>query len=387
MALSTKQQLILTKAKEGHSLLILGQSGTGKSHLVKEIARGLLLDGKSVSVTATTGIASLNVGGQTVHSWSGIADGRFTDEEIVSRLDTDENFKKYKENILTTHCVIIDEISMLSMKLFDQIEYICRKFLDNSIVFGGMQVIAVGDFFQLPPVPDNLKNDRGDYCFKSEAFTKIFCHKFILTDVLRQHQPDFIKAINDVSRGDLPRDTHDLLLRLSRPLPPGPEPVRLSARNFDCFMYNAMKLIDLDGDEIIYNSVDEGDVSKLEKLSVPKKLHLKIGCHVMLLKILSVKLVNGLRGTVIRIANNNVTVNFLGGSNSESLITDLRPESFLLYSCSDGKVVASRQQYPPVLGIQHHYPQIPRFDLAKSGSGCQQYFCSRSTWRCNWKGY
>ena len=66
----------------------------------------------------------------------------------------------------------------------------------------------------------------------------------------------------------------------------------------------------------------------------------------MLLKNLSVKLVNGLRGTVIRIANNNVTVNFLGGSNSESLITDLRPESFLLYSCSDGKVVASRQQYP-----------------------------------------
>ena len=107
-----------------------------------------------------------------------------------------------------------------------------------------------------------------------------------------------------------------------------------------------MKLIDLDGDEIIYNSVDEGDVSKLEKLSVPKKLHLKIGCPVMLLKNLSVKLVNGLRGTVIRIANNNVTVNFLGGSNSESLITDLRPESFLLYSCSDGKVVASRQQYP-----------------------------------------
>ena len=59
-ALSTTQPLILTKAKEGHSLLILGQSGTGKSHLVKEIARG-----KSVAVTATTGIASLNVGGQT----------------------------------------------------------------------------------------------------------------------------------------------------------------------------------------------------------------------------------------------------------------------------------------------------------------------------------
>ena len=112
---------------------------------------------------------------------------------------------------------------MLSMKLFDLIENICRKFLDNSIVFGGMQVIAVGDFF-LPPVSDNLKNDRGDYCFKYEALTKIFCHKFILTDVLRQHQPDFIKAINDVSRG-IYQEIH-MIFCLDLVLPPGPEPVR-----------------------------------------------------------------------------------------------------------------------------------------------------------------
>lgn len=346
MALTATQQLILENVKNGHSLLVLGQSGTGKSYLVKEIARALAHDRKTVSITATTGIASLNVGGQTVHSWSGIADGRFTNEDLVFRLNTDENFKKYKNNILTTSCLIIDEISMLSMKLFDQIEYICRKILKNDIVFGGMQVIAVGDFFQLPPVPDFLKNDSGDYCFKSEAFTKIFCHKFILSEVLRQHQPDFIKAINDVSRGDLPKETHDLLHRLSRPLPPGPEPIRLCARNFDCFMYNAMKLIDLEGDEIVYNSVDEGDMSKLEKLSVPKKLHLKIGCPVMLLKNLSVKLVNGLRGTVTGLSKNNVTVNFSGGPNSENVITNFKPETFLLYSCTDGKVVASRQQYP-----------------------------------------
>ena len=73
-----------------------------------------------------------------MHSWSGIADGRFTDKEIVSRLDTDENSIKYKENIKTTHCVIIDEIPMISMKLFDQTEFICSKIWDNSIVFGGM---------------------------------------------------------------------------------------------------------------------------------------------------------------------------------------------------------------------------------------------------------
>ena len=269
---------------------------------------------------------------------------------------------------------------MLSMKLFEEIEYVYRKFLDNSIVFGGIQVIAVGDFFRLPPMSQTiLKTIRVTTVLNLKLLPKFFATSLFLQM--------FYANISLISLRKLRiyQEIHMIFcLDLVVPYHQVQSLFRLSARNFDCFMYNAMKLIDLDGDEIIYNSVDEGDVSKLEKLSVPKKIHLKIGCPVMLLKNLSVKLVNGLRGTVIRIANNNVTVNFLGGSNSESLITDLRPESFLLYSCSDGKVVASRQQYPPVLGIQHHYPQIPRFDLAKSGSGCQQYFCSRSTWRCNW---
>ncbi|KAJ8311488.1 hypothetical protein KUTeg_010843 [Tegillarca granosa] len=275
MALTKTQQEILDKAKEGHSLLILGQSGTGKSYLVKEISRILSREGKAVSITASTGIASLNVNGQTIHSWSGIGDGRFSNDEIIYKINTDEHFKKYKSNILATNCLIIDEISMLSLKLFDQIEYICRNIVQVILYLA-------------------------------------------------------------VYKGDLPRETHDLLCRLGRPLPPGPEPIRLCARTFDCFMYNAMKLIDLDADEIVYNAVDDGDVSKLEKLPVPKTLHLKTGCPVMLLKNLSVKLVNGLRGTVTGMSSNGVTVNFIG-SNSENLTTNLKPELFSVYSCNDGK--------------------------------------------------
>ena len=122
---------------------------------------------------------------------------------------------------------------MLSRKLFEQLEFICRNILNSSYIFGGLQVIVVGDFFQLPPVPDELKMDPGEYCFSSPVFQKFFGHKFVLTTVMRQHQEDFVKAINDVSRGELLDDTHNLIRRLSRNLPPGEDPIRLCARNFD----------------------------------------------------------------------------------------------------------------------------------------------------------
>ncbi|CAG2191642.1 unnamed protein product [Mytilus edulis] len=104
---------------------------------------------------------------------------------------------------------------------------------------------------------------------------------------MRQYQDDFIHAINDVSRGDLPENTLNLIKRLSRHLPPGEDPIRLCARNCDCFIYNACKLMDMDGEEFDFCALDEGDVSKLERTPVPQHLHIKLGCPVMLLKNLS----------------------------------------------------------------------------------------------------
>lgn len=350
MALTNSQQEILSRVLEQHSLVVLGQSGTGKSYLIKEIAKQLKKCGKSVQITATTGIASLNIGGKTIHSWSGIGDGRYTNNTLLNKLENNEHYQVYKNNIKSTDCLIIDEISMLSMKLFEQLEFVCRNIANKHMLFGGIQVIAVGDFFQLPPVPDNLKLDPGEYCFKSSLFCKIFCHKFILYEVMRQHQPDFIKAINDVARGDMPEDTLNLLTRLKRPLPPGDEPIRLCARNFDCFIYNACRLMDLEDDETVYNAIDEGNVTKLEKNPAPNELHLKVGCPVMLLKNLSEKLVNGLRGTVQTLNKDSVIVQFTS-MNSEPHTVELKPEPFTVFSSLDNKVIATRRQIPICLAF------------------------------------
>ncbi|KAL3836128.1 hypothetical protein ACJMK2_021579 [Sinanodonta woodiana] len=112
----------------------------------------------------------------------------------------------------------------------------------------------------------------------------VFGHKIVLDEVIRQDELDFIKAINDVSKGEIPEDTKNLILRLQRPLPPGDDPIRLCGRNFDCDIFNACKLMEMDGVSKCYQSIDE-DVNKLcSKMCVPKLLHLKIGCPVMLVK-------------------------------------------------------------------------------------------------------
>lgn len=89
---------------------------------------------------------------------------------------TDEYYLKCK-NIFKTDVLILDEISMLSWKLFDQLEYICRKVRNNDLYFG--------DFFELPPVPDPLKYDPGEFWFKSKLFSNTFRHTIILEKAMR----------------------------------------------------------------------------------------------------------------------------------------------------------------------------------------------------------
>ena len=121
--LTSLQESALAAAKKGHNLLILGQSGTGKSFLTKRIALDLCNEGKHVAITATTGIASLSVGGNTIHRWAGIADGRDSGERLLEKLKCNEHYHTQKHNILKCDCLIVDEISMLILLPFLFLEW------------------------------------------------------------------------------------------------------------------------------------------------------------------------------------------------------------------------------------------------------------------------
>lgn len=178
---------ILKTAQEGHNILILGQPGTGKSYTLKEIAK-TLRGQKNVQMTASTGLAAAALNGTTVHAFFGMKDGRYGNEDIAAKIENDVDFKDVKERILRTDTLIIDEISMISQKIFHQMEFICRRIHGKPEPFGGLQVILGGDFYQLKPVPNAKFNDPGDILITDNKFKTLIPHHFILDKVHRQSE-------------------------------------------------------------------------------------------------------------------------------------------------------------------------------------------------------
>jgi ATP-dependent DNA helicase PIF1 len=130
--------------------------------------------------------------------WSGINDGRHNSERLVELVRCDEYFSTARNRIQVTDLLIIDEISMLSAKLLDTLDFLCRQIIDSSPPFGGLQPLLGGDFYQLPPVPNALYEDRGDMAFEAHIWSIAFCHKIELTEVVRQNEPDLIQVWSDV---------------------------------------------------------------------------------------------------------------------------------------------------------------------------------------------
>ncbi|XP_069119311.1 uncharacterized protein [Argopecten irradians] len=238
-----------------HNVILTGYPGTGKSYTVAKFIDLCLYKGKKVVATASTGKAAvvltealekLNVHKTcvTIHKFFGILDGRFSDDEMVELMFNDERYEKRKRELLETNVLIIDEVSMISKKTFEQVEHVSRAVKNNDRPFGGMQVVLCGDFYQLPPVPSPHYGDDGSYVFSSDL---IDCfHHVDLTTVHRQRDEDLSRAISEVARGQLKEDSTFLLRRLARPLPPGDPPIHLYGNNLDVDIHNARCLMDLE---------------------------------------------------------------------------------------------------------------------------------------------
>ncbi|XP_053379045.1 ATP-dependent DNA helicase PIF1-like [Mercenaria mercenaria] len=130
-------------------------------------------------------MASLQLGmrASTLHHWAGIGDGRHSFEKLTELFDNNDNYVSARQRIVSAECLVIDEISMLSKRVFEMVEYVCRHVKRSDLCFGGMQVIGCGDFMQLPPVPNKFLNDDGEYCFSSLLFDIAFPHHVHLTEV------------------------------------------------------------------------------------------------------------------------------------------------------------------------------------------------------------
>ncbi len=156
------QKEALTILKTGANIFLTGEPGAGKTYVLNQYIEYLKDHDLTVSVTASTGIAATHIGGVTIHSWSGMGVRKKISPQEIDALEGKQYLWKRFEK---TKVLIIDEISMLSSDQFDTVDEICRAFKRNTKPFGGIQVVVVGDFFQLPPITKGEEEQK--FAFES----------------------------------------------------------------------------------------------------------------------------------------------------------------------------------------------------------------------------
>ena len=308
MPLNVQQQNALEASLEGKSLFITGPGGSGKSQLIKKINEHAILNSKIIYVTALTGCAALllNCKAKTLHSWAGIGLGNSPIETLITKIKKN----KFTKTIWrTTDILVIDEISMLSLKLFDMLNEIGQVIRGNKLPFGGIQLILSGDFYQLPPVGDKTDIDTQRFCFESEQWNKIFpldC-QIKLIKIFRQTDNVYSTILNEIREGKIRKKSYELLLKyVGREYSADliVEPTKLYPTRSKVDEININKMSSLQTEERIYDImyVKNGEMTKTEKairlqfsekeiqhefeymsnnLLCEKTFKAKIGAHVM----------------------------------------------------------------------------------------------------------
>ena len=269
----------------GRNVFLTGMAGTGKSTLL----RGLIEErGSAVTITASTGIAALNIGGLTLHRWSGMMLGPQegqSDEDYLDHLMEDKRFSVRAgfDRVRACELLVIDEISMLSGRTLDFLDFLCRRLRRCSAPFGGIQVVATGDLLQLPPVRKNPAAPY-DWVFLARAWQDAAFEVVHLTKVHRQEDAAFVGALSEFRFGRV--TGHNARLLRSRVAKfPDANLTRLFTHNAQVDKWNAYRLGEIDSELHVFNAELHGPEHQQEflikNLLTPQQLELKRGARVM----------------------------------------------------------------------------------------------------------
>lgn len=377
---------ILETINEGKNIILHGCGGVGKSYLIEKITKELE-DEKIIFVTATTGIAALNVNGTTLHSFSGLKPDINDVDSMVKKIKKKRDVvKRWK----TVDILIIDEISMLGVKTFIMLNSISQVIRKNKNPMGGIQVIFSGDFLQLPPVKD-------DFIFTCKEWNSLDIHPFILEKPYRYDDMNFFNMLMRIRKGICTDEDNKCLEKrvkcaknyyarlenvtsqenLIKPT------IFLSKRN-QVDEYNISELEKLKNKEIIFEAdedvyeVEDVEYSedyseneeidsrnagfKLLREELPNKLVFKKGAQVMLKVNLDIEngLVNGSRGVITDIYPYAVYVKFISNKNTIVPIYPYKREIK-----TKGSII-SRSQIPLILAFAMtiHHSQGSTLDYA-----------------------
>lgn len=184
------------------NIFLTGPGGVGKSFLIKKIKKDLAIIGTNVALTSTTGISAQIIGGTTLHSYLGIQLGTKTFDVLLLQLQQNIFMLNRWKRV---EMLIIDEVSMMSIELFEKLEKLARTIRKNEKPFGGIQLILSGDWLQLPSVT------KSDFLFESDIWNTVIQHTIYLTQVIRQSDELFIRVLNKVRVCNIDQEVRDVL--------------------------------------------------------------------------------------------------------------------------------------------------------------------------------
>ncbi len=273
------------------NVFLTGKAGTGKTTFLKNLHKKT---GKKMIITAPTGVAAINAGGVTLHSFFQLPLGPFIPGENAS----DSSRQQYRlsnakrQIIKSLDLLVIDEISMVRADLLDAVDHVLRRYRRNNLPFGNVQLLMIGDLHQLPPVVKredwNLLGQvyNSAYFFNSKALTKVGFVSVELKKIYRQSDEQFIAILNQLRENQLDANSVDLInKRVIRGFVPDADQefITLTTHNDRANTINESRLESIDHVEKLYKASVSGEFPE-HSYPAPQQLYLKKGAQVMFLR-------------------------------------------------------------------------------------------------------
>lgn len=335
MKFDSDQKIALARMNEGKNVFVTGPAGTGKSSVTVEAIRQRLPMGRGLKVCATTGVAALNlrdklsamfgenVDTSTIYRWAGIMlgpnAGQSFEDYMAFLRRRGRTWDGAKSRIRGTKVLVLDEVSMLPGRILEFVDHVCREVRGDARPFGGIQVIAVGDFLQLPPV---AKTGAYDWAFMSPVWSALDFSNVTLRVVHRQDDPDMVSILNQFREGVVTKEGAAILKKRVAILPKSTI-LRLFTHNSQVDKWNSYQLGALDGREYLFSAHGTGPKEEVEwlqkNLVTPTELRVKQNARVMVTANLAdgtgetLAAANGDMGTVVIWDEETITVRLDSG--------------------------------------------------------------------------
>jgi DNA-binding CsgD family transcriptional regulator len=350
-------------------IFLTGKAGTGKTTFLKHLKANCQ---KNMVVAAPTGVAAINAGGVTLHSlfqlpfapfipvqsggWGAMTDGGQDKNTLLSKLKYNKNRLGIIRNL---ELLIIDEISMVRCDVLDAIDTILRSVRRKPYIpFGGVQLLMIGDLFQLPPVAQGpewqilSKYYRSEFFFDSKVMEECKPTSIELTTIYRQNESSFINLLNAVRNNEASEADLELLNSRYEPNIDLQDCITITSHNRQADSINQNNLEELSTKQYVYKAKVEGEFSEYS-YPADKELFLKVGAQVMFIKNdvgIERKYFNGKIGKVVRLSTDEIVVRCKGDTDDIDVKLESWDNTKYSLDASTNKVeeerVGSFMQYP-----------------------------------------